>query len=197
MTRDDILQASARIFSEKGFHAASMQDIAEAVCLQKASLYHHFASKQEILLAILDHALDVITNRLENVVVQPLPPEQKLRQAMITYLQALAEYQDLGVVLLLEYRSLDDVLRSKHIPRRDRFERLWRDLVQEGKEAGVFHCEQPSLAGRALLGVMNWMVTWYRKDGPLPVEMIADQFTRLFLLGLLSRPEQFRENTGS
>jgi len=166
-----------------------MQDIAEAVSLQKASLYHHFASKQEILLAILDYALDVIIERLEKVATLPLSPDEKLRQSMITYLQALAEYQDLAVVLLLEHRSLDEVMRQRHIPRRDRFERLWRDLVQEGKEAGIFYCDQPSLAGRALLGVMNWTVTWYRKDGPLPVEMIAEQFTQLFLRGLLLRTD--------
>jgi len=189
LTRDDILHASARIFSIKGFHAASMQDIAEAVSLQKASLYHHFASKQEILLAILDYALDVIIERLEKVAILPLPPDEKLRQSMITYLQALAEYQDLAVVLLLEHRSLDEAMHQRHIPRRDRFERLWRDLVQEGKEAGIFHCDQPSLAGRALLGVMNWTVTWYRKDGPLPVETIAEQFTQLFLRGLLLRTD--------
>ena len=193
MTRDEILHASARIFSIKGFHATSMQDIAEAVSLQKASLYHHFASKQEILLAILDYALDVIIERLEKVAVQPLPPDQKLRQSMITYLQALAEYQDLAIVLLLEHRSLNEVMLQRHIPRRDRFERLWRDLVQEGKEAGIFHCDQPSLAGRALLGVMNWTVTWYHKDGPLPIERIADQFTQLFLRGLLLRSDSLLE----
>ncbi len=189
MTRDDILQASARIFSEKGYHAASMQDIADAVSLQKASLYHHFPSKQEILLAILDFALDVIIERLEKVNSSSLPPEQKLRLAMVTYLKALAEYQDLGVVLLLEHRSLDEDTRLRHIPRRDRFEQLWRDLVQEGKDAGIFQCEQPSLAGRALLGVMNWTVTWYKKEGPLPVEVIAEQFSLLFLRGLLLRAD--------
>lgn len=187
MTRDDILKASAHIFSQQGFHAASMQDIAEAVSLQKASLYHHFPSKQDILVALLDRALDIIIDRLEEVVSKQLPPEEKLRQAMTTYLLALAEHQDLASVLLLEHRSLEPEFRKQHIPRRDRFEHIWRDLVLEGKNAGVFKCGQPSLAGRALLGVMNWTVTWYRKDGPLPIEQIADQFTQLFLQGLLLR----------
>lgn len=187
MTRDDILKASARIFSLHGFHAASMQDIADAVSLQKASLYHHFPSKQDILLALLDRALDIIIERLEEVVSLPLNPEEKLRQAMTTYLIALAEYQDLSSVLLLEHRSLEPEFRSRHIPRRDRFEHIWRDLVAEGKNAGVFRCAQPSLAGRALLGVMNWTVTWYRRDGPLPIEQIADVFTDMFLHGLLVR----------
>ena len=187
MTRDDILKASARIFSQQGFHAASMQDIADAVSLQKASLYHHFPSKQDILVALLDRALDIIIERLEEVVSKPLNPEEKLRQAMTTYLIALAENQDLSSVLLLEHRSLEPEFRSRHIPRRDRFEHIWRDLVLEGKNAGVFKCAQPSLAGRALLGVMNWTVTWYRRNGPMPIEQIADQFTEMFLHGLLVR----------
>lgn len=185
MTRDEILKASAHIFSQQGFHAASMQDIAEAVSLQKASLYHHFPSKQDILVALLDRALDIIIERLEEVVSKPLNPEDKLRQAMTTYLISLAENQDLASVLLLEHRSLEPEFRSHHIPRRDRFEHIWRDLVSEGKDAGVFKCAQPSLAGRALLGVMNWTVTWYRRDGAMPIAEIADQFTDMFLHGLL------------
>jgi AcrR family transcriptional regulator len=185
LTRDEILKASAHIFSQQGFHAASMQDIAEAVSLQKASLYHHFPSKQDILVALLDRALDIIIERLEEVVSKPLNPEDKLRQAMTTYLISLAENQDLASVLLLEHRSLEPEFRSHHIPRRDRFEHIWRDLVSEGKDAGVFKCAQPSLAGRALLGVMNWTVTWYRRDGAMPITEIADQFTDMFLHGLL------------
>jgi AcrR family transcriptional regulator len=189
MTRDDILEAAARIFSEKGFHAASMQDIADAVNLQKASLYHHFSSKQEILLALLDAALDILIENLEEVVSQPLPPDEKLRQAMISYLQTVADHQSFSAVLLLEYRSLDVDLRGRHAPRRDRFEHLWRELIKEGKDEGIFNCADPSLAGRALLGVLNWTVTWYRQDGPSSAAEIADQFATLFLRGLLVRAD--------
>ena len=64
MTRDEILEAATQIFGQKGFHATSMQDIAEAVNLQKASLYYHISSKQEILVEVLDRAIDVLTERL-------------------------------------------------------------------------------------------------------------------------------------
>ena len=67
MTRDEILEAAAQIFSQKGFHAASMQDIAQAVNLRKASLYHHVNNKQEILVAILDQALDLLIERMTEV----------------------------------------------------------------------------------------------------------------------------------
>lgn len=187
MTRDDILDAAAQIFREKGFHAASMQDIAEAVNLQKASLYHHVSSKQEILLALLDQALDLLTEHIEQVLARPLPPDEKLRAAMQAYLEAMLEHRDLAAVLLLEHRSLEPQYRARHIPRRDRFERLWRDLIQEGVDRGIFSCESPGTASRALLGVMNWTITWYRPDGSLTPASIADSFANLFLNGLLAR----------
>lgn len=188
MTRDEILDAAAEIFREKGFHAASMQDIADRVNLQKASLYHHVTSKQEILLSLLDQALDLLTQRMQAVLDQSLPPDQKLRLAMQVYLQVMLEHRDLAAVLLLEHRSLEPKSLARHMPRRDRFERLWRDLIQTGINAGDFDCPDPALASRALLGVLNWTITWYRPDGQLPPAAIAAYFAQLFLNGLLSRP---------
>jgi AcrR family transcriptional regulator len=187
MTRDDILSAAAQVFSQKGFHATSMQDIAQAVNLQKGSLYHHVSSKQEILVDLLDRALDLLIERLSGVLDQPNPPEEKLRQAIRVYLETLAEHADLSVVLLLEHRSLEPDLHIRHVPRRDRFESMWRDVIQEGKDAGIFSCISPSLAARALLGVMNWTITWYQPDGPMTAAEIAEQFADLFLNGLMRR----------
>lgn len=187
MTRDEILEAAAQIISQKGYHAASMQDIAQAVNLQKASLYHHVSSKQEILLILLNRGLDLLTERLEGVVATPVSADEKLRLAMCTYLQTLAEYESLSAVLLLEHRSLEPEFHDLHIPRRDRFEHIWRDLIQEGIDEGVFACASPSIAARAVLGVMNWTITWYRNDGPLSAGEIATEFADLFLQGLLAR----------
>jgi AcrR family transcriptional regulator len=187
LTREEILSAAAGIISEKGFDATSMQDIATAVNLQKASLYHHFASKQEILLALLDNALSILTSRLEVVSEANLPATEKLRQAMVAYLDIISAQQNLASVLLLEYRSLPPNLRKQHVIRRDQFEHIWRDLIEEGMAAGIFNCDDPSLAGRAILGVLNWTVTWYSPNGPSSAEAIADQFTNLFLNGLLVR----------
>ena len=187
MTRDKILEAAAQIFSEKGFHAASMQDIARAVNLQKASLYHHVNSKQEILLALLDKAMDILIDAIGEVTAAPLPPQEKLREAIRVYLEILTSQRGLSAVLLFEHRSLDADLRARHIPRRDRFEGLWRGLLQEGVDAGVFQCSDPALVARALLGVMNWAITWYRADGPLNVDEIASQYAEMTLNGLLIR----------
>jgi len=179
MTRDEILTAAAQIFSQKGFHAASMQE--------KASLYHHVSSKQEILLALLDRALDLLIEHIEGVTSKLLAPGEKLRQAMQAYLQAMLDHREMAAVLLLEHRSLEPELHARHTIRRDRFERLWRDLIQEGVEAGVFYSPDPALAGRALLGAMNWTITWFRPEGKLNPQEIAEGYANQFLQGLLVR----------
>jgi TetR/AcrR family transcriptional regulator, cholesterol catabolism regulator len=190
MTREEILVAAAQIFGQKGFHATSMQDIAQAVNLQKASLYYHVSSKQEILVDVLDQALDLLIERMQAVMALPLAPDETLRQAVRVYLTTLLEHRDLAAVLLLEHRNLRPDLHARHIPRRDRFEQLWRDLIQQGLDRSIFSCTNPAMASRALLGVMNWTITWYQPGGALAPDEIATQFSDLFLQGLLDRPDK-------
>lgn len=184
MNRDLILESAAQIIRKKGFHATSMQDIAEAVNHQKASLYHHFSSKQEILLSLLDQALDLLTERISAVTTSQLEADSKLRKAMEVYLVSLAENVDLAAVLLLEHRSLDPAFNKRHIPRRDRFEGLWRDLIKQGMNEKIFIVSDPGMTARALLGVMNWTITWYKPSGNSTIEEISNNFASLFLDGL-------------
>lgn len=187
MNKDTILEAAAVIFSQKGYHAASMQDIAEAVRLQKASLYHHVDSKQEILKGLLDYALDQLIAQISEVVEAPLPADQKLRLSLVKYLGMMLEQRELASVLLLEHRSLEPELRIQHIRRRDEFEKLWRVLIEEGVKDGLFTCTDVALITRALLGALNWTVTWYRvEDGYSPGE-IADLYSDFILNGLMIR----------
>lgn len=185
MTREDILEAAAQVFRQKGFHGASMSDIAEAVNLKKASLYHHVASKQEILLEILDRALQLLLERISAITAQKIPADKKLHLMIREYLQILVENVDLATVLLFEHRALEHHQHSRHIPNRDEFESLWKNVLAEGVRTNLFKCDNPALATRALLGIMNWTITWYRPDGALTVEQISDQYSNLLLNGLL------------
>jgi AcrR family transcriptional regulator len=187
MSREYILESAAQVFRQKGFHGASMADIAEAVNLQKASLYHHFDSKQEILVELLDRALDLVSAQMQVVMDKPLLPDEKLRLAMRTYLRILSEQGDLVSVLLLEYRSLEPELYARHIPHRDRFEAMWRDLIREGVQAGAFECDDIPLAVRGLMGMLNWTITWYQPKGKRSIEQIADHFAEVFLSGISRR----------
>lgn len=184
MAREEILLAAAQIFRRKGFHGASMQDIADAVGLQKATLYHHVHSKQEILLALLDRALDLLIADMEAISAQDGSAVEKLRLAIRSYLTRLAEQADLASVLLLEYRSLEPELRRRHISRRDRFESIWRRILRQGMDRGEFRVVDERIAGAALLGVQNWSITWFRPNGRLSTAELADQFADLLLRGL-------------
>jgi len=185
MTREDILEAAAQVFRQKGFHGASMQDIAETVHLQKASLYHHVSSKQEILFEILDQALQLLLDRISSITTQNIPADKKLQLMIREYLQILVENIDLAAVLLFEHRSLERKQHARHIPNRDKFESLWKEVLVEGTRAKLFKCDDPGLATRALFGIMNWTITWYRPDGEKTIEQIADNYSKLLLNGLL------------
>src|SRR5258706_10221502 len=159
MSKEAILESAAQVIRQKGFHGASMADIAEAVQLQKASLYHHFGSKQEILLELLDRALEMLTRRMAQVLALDVPAEEKLRLAMRAYLHALSEQGDLVSVLLLEHRSLDPEFHARHIPNRDRFEKMWRVFVLPGGENRRFSRGRISPTGRGGVGGVETAIT--------------------------------------
>jgi AcrR family transcriptional regulator len=148
-----------------------MSDIAAALDVQKPSLYHHVKSKQEILLALLDRALGMLVDHIAAISSQQLPPDQKLRQMIRGYLSALAANADLASVLLFEHRSLDKKTHTRHVPQRDTCE--------------TFELKDTALAVRALMGVMNWTLTWYQPEGGKSIEQIADDYSDFMLKGML------------
>jgi AcrR family transcriptional regulator len=184
MQRSAIIQAAAQIFRHKGYHGTSMQDIADSVQLQKASLYHHVSSKQEILLSILDKALEGLIEDLEQIVVSQLPADQKLRKAIQSYIERMMKDADLAAVLLLEYRSLEPEQRHNHVTRRDRYESLWRRILTEGVRTGFFRELDISVSTFALLGVQNWTITWFHEKGRLSSTELADLYCDLFISGI-------------
>lgn len=101
------------------------------------------------------------------------------------YMQILAENVDLATVLLFEHRALERRQHARHVPTRDQFESLWRDVLEEGVNKKLFKCNDIPLAVRALLGLMNWTITWYRPDGEKTIEQISDDYSNLLLNGFL------------
>jgi TetR/AcrR family transcriptional regulator, cholesterol catabolism regulator len=185
VTRDDILDAAAQVFRQKGYHGASMSDIAGALDVQKASLYHHVESKQEILLALLERALAMLTEHISTISAQNISPDQKLRLMIREYLTGLADNADLTSVLLFEHRSLDKISHASHVPFRDKFEKLWRDVLDEGIVKKTFDLKDTGLATRAIMGTLNWTLTWYRPEGDKSIEQIADEYSDFILKGML------------
>src|SRR3990172_1554704 len=112
-----------------------------------------FRRKQEILLAILDQALDTLIADLQPIVDSDQPADQKLSAAMRAYIDRMTRNADLAAVLLLEHRSLEPALRAQHVERRDRFEALWRQIILQGMQHGLFRPVDEAVASYSLLVV--------------------------------------------
>jgi len=177
--RDQILEEAARLFSERGYHATSMRDIGEATGMLAGSLYAHIASKEELLYQIVLGAAHQFLGGLEALEAEHLVPEERLRRAMRSHVGVVAESRDHAQVFHHEWNALTGPRHAEVRRLRHRYEELWDRIVRE--LPGV---TDPKFARLLVLSAANWTYTWYRPDGPLSPEEVADRFTDLLLRGL-------------
>ncbi len=191
--REDILQAAAAVFRERGYAGATMAQIARRVRLTAGSLYHHFpAGKQDLLIAVLNAGMDIVLAQLEAILDQNLPPDQTLRQMIEAHALAVTQNVSVGAAMVFEIRTLialpsDDpsaAERDAFLARRDTFERYFRTTVERGIQAGVFRRVDAGLFTKALLGAQNWISVWYREGGKLDGRQIAAHMAEMFLAAL-------------
>lgn len=183
--RKDILRAAGRLFSQRGYYGTSIRDIARAIRLQGGSLYAHIASKEELLWEIVDEAAQAFLSGLEPIVRSEHPPLEKLRRAVAAHLRVVTERQDAAVVFNHEWRALSPKRRSEILARRDAYEALFREILQEGIEAGVFRADlDVPLLTRFILTALNGVAVWYNPKGPLSPAQIAEAFTDWIVRGM-------------
>ncbi len=175
-TRARILRAAAALFRQQGFDRTTMREIAQVVGLTKGSLYHHIRGKQALLYEIIQHTLDRALPELERIAAAPHPAAERLRQAVRLHILTLAHNQDNVACFVEEGRSLAPEYRAAALAYRDRYEALFRRIVEDGIAAGEFAPTDVRLAGFAVLGMVNWLVRWYRPDGRHAAEEIAGRF---------------------
>lgn len=192
VSREDILLAAARVFHRHGYHRAKMEDIANEVDLTAGSLYHHFPDgKQQILLMVLTAGLDQITERIDDIMHSDQSPAEKLAAAVQQHVVGITENVSVGAAMVFEIRTMLDTpaVRQVYIARRDEFEKLFRHIIQEGIEQGMFHVEDYKLFVRMMLGAHNWVGVWYKDSGALSGQDIATRMTEWFLAALQYQPQ--------
>ncbi|KGQ22192.1 TetR/AcrR family transcriptional regulator [Thermus filiformis] len=182
-TKTRILQEAARIFAEKGYEGASMQDLAQALGLSKAALYHHFRSKEEILYQISLLALSELLARGERA-LEERDPSRALLLFMEGHARYIEENHPFFVAMLQGLASLSPPHREETVRLRDRHEANLRRILERGMEEGVFRRVDVALAGRAVLSLLNWMIRWFRPGGPMRAEEVARAYWDLVLRGL-------------
>jgi AcrR family transcriptional regulator len=189
--RDEIMTAAAKVFLAKGFRAASFKDIAEAVGMDRASLYYYFESKQELFHAATSAAVQRNVAAAERVAHSDAAPMDKIVEIVSMLLESYTEtdYPYMFMFLQEDVNQItttsDDpwALEVKALTRR--YEAAVGGILDDGIAAGVFRSDAPThVRTKALIGMANWTHRWYRAEGPLSAAQIADVFARTFLHGV-------------
>lgn len=183
---DEIIRAAALVFHRKGYHGATMAEIAAEVNLTAGSLYHHFPSKQDLLVAVLDAGMAQITIEVQKIVARDRPPSDVLRQIVHVHVRSIIENVNIAASVIFEGRALLDVpdVREPVICQRDQLERLYRSVVEAGIAAGTFRQVDVGIFVKSLFGALNWVSVWYREGGRLTCAEIADELAEMFLAAL-------------
>lgn len=188
--REELLDAAETVFATEGFEKATVRKVADEAGILSGSLYHHFRSKDQMAVEVLDRFMSDMVRRYQAVAAQDLPPDRTLGGFIATAVRGIAEYHGAGVVMNNDW----PVLRwSDEFPRIDalsqQIEQLWVRVIEDGVNAGVLRAGlNAHVAYRAMVGAVLSTVRWYRPDGPLKIDAIAEQYERLFLDGLASMP---------
>lgn len=195
--RSEVLEAATRVFHAKGYAASSIQDVADELGILKGSLYYYIDSKEDLLFAIIDEVHRVTMERLEQWLEIEGDTLVKLR-AFLRW-QVLSYCRDVRKVgvFLHDFRSLSEEHQEQILASRDRYDRTLRELLARGQQEGVVAADvDPKLASMAIFGMMNWISTWWREDGPNTPEELADEFTDLALAGVAAREHGTRADLG-
>ena len=185
-TLDDVVAAAAKVFRTKGYHAASVQDIADAVGILKGSLYHHVKSKEDLLYLIVKEPIARIYETLTEIVDSDVPAGEKLRRAIVAHLEAFDEHYPHLFVYLREREEMKRRFREQFKLSPKQYERCWQQILREGVKSGEFRPDlDVPVVSYGLLGMLNWLYKWYDPRGRLGVREVAEQFATLALAGLV------------
>jgi len=180
----ELLETALRLFREKGYHATSMQDIADALGLRKASLYHYIKSKEDLLVPAYQYTIDAHVRRLEEIANSPGSARERLARAIASHLQAIIEHADLFALYLREVESLPEHLRQAVRAANRAYRVRLASIIRQGVEAGEFKPVDPAVAALVILGACNWASQWYTPGGRLSAQELTGVFLELLLNGL-------------
>ena len=183
--RAEICRTAARIFRQRGFDATSVSDIARALKMTKAGLYHYFTSKEELLLEIMMFGLDQVRDEVIVPARAIRDPEQRLRQIVIRHAR-ITTRADGAVSQLDELRALPPVAQKKVRELQRKYFDLVRDTLRELKAEGRLRDVDVTVAAFSTIGMILWMPRWFRQGGRLGNEQVADEIASMTLAGVLA-----------
>ena len=185
--REIILQEAAHLFREKGYPGANLRELARRAGIQGGSIYHHFASKQEILFQLMDHTMTDMIERLNERLALLRTPSEKLREAINFHVEYHVQGPDQTYITDEELRNLTPENYLKVVAKRDRYQKIIEEVMSAGKVEEGWQLDEPKLYTRALIKMCAGVANWFKPDGSLSVKQICEAYLNLFRNGLLPR----------
>jgi AcrR family transcriptional regulator len=192
--RVEICRTAAQIFRDRGFDATSVSDIARALGMTKAGLYHYFESKEALLFEIVTYGLDRVRDEVLIPVRAVRDPEERLRQIVVRHASIVTRGRGAVTQLNDEIRALPPAARRQLEERMRLYIDLVRDTIVELKAAGRLQDVDPTVAAFSLISMVVWLPRWFRQDGRLTQQQVAQEIAKMALGGLL-RPTTSRQRT--
>ena len=184
--RREIDEVASELFHAHGYAATSVRDIARALDIQGASLYAHVASKEDVLWSIVDRAATAFEDAAERALAETASddPVERLAAIVEAHVETITSDPQRSSVFVTEWRYLSPDRRAEIGARRDAYEQRLRDLIADGLAVGAFVAVDPAVAATFLLTALNGIATWYRPDGRLSADRVADHYVELALRSL-------------
>ncbi len=180
--RSELTRQAARLFAERGYHGTSIGDLAEAMGVQKGSLYSHIASKEDLLYEAMREGADAFHGVLDGL-PERLPVTERIRLALRGHLRVVAEQLDVATVFMREWRYLEGERHDEIVAERRRYEERVRALFREGREGGEFRTDlDDATAALLVLSAANWAYTWLAPGRD--TDELADRFYALLVDGM-------------
>lgn len=180
-----MLDRAAALFASKGYAGSSLQELADALGMQKGSLYHWIGSKEDLLAAIIEEAHDTTIQR--NVRWRDEPdPLEALRLFVTDHVGVAMDHVLFTTVYLQEFSSLSPPRRRQILAARDDYEKGLREILERARDEGQTRSGlDPRLAAMTIFGMVNWISVWYRPDGSIKPAVIARQFAEMAVSGVV------------
>jgi AcrR family transcriptional regulator len=181
---DTIKNAAIDLFFRQGYFATSMSAIARACRIQKASIYYHFASKEELLFSIMTASMDDLMAYLTDNLAGAGDVEDKMRAAVNSHVNFHLNHQKETFIASSELRGLSPEHRAAIVQQRDAYESIFQALIQKGIDQGVFPGGDVKILSYAILTLCTAGASWFNRNGRLSVETIAAIYENFVISGL-------------
>ncbi len=186
--REEVLDAAAQVFFQKGYDAATTEEIADRLDILKGSLYYYVESKDQLLFEIVRDVMQDALTALEGIAIGEGPAIDRLRAAIVGHVVHLTRNRTRAAILLHEYRALSEARRKLIRSLLDRYTRVLTDVVESARKEGAIRQDlDTGVATMTILGAANWPYRWYSPRGSLSSQEIAEQIASILIEGLKSR----------